>query len=70
MPVRCVLDRDDDMRITGKRPPLLAKYKVGFSTDGIIKALDVQVFINAGCTPDTSMGVSGSLLRKPLLDKI
>lgn len=27
-PVRCMLDRDEDMLITGGRHPFLAKYKV------------------------------------------
>lgn len=27
--VRAVLDRDEDMRLTGTRHPVLAKYKVG-----------------------------------------
>lgn len=29
-PVRCMLDRDEDMLITGGRHPFYAKYKVGF----------------------------------------
>ena len=35
----CVLDRDDDMAITGKRHPFKAWYKVGFTSDGRITAL-------------------------------
>lgn len=61
VPVRCVLDRDEDMLITGKRTPLLAKYKVGFASDGIIKALDVQLYTNAGCATDISESVSWTL---------
>ena len=60
--VRCILDRDEDMSITGKRSPLLAKYKVGFSNDGIIKALDIKLYTNAGCTPDVSTSVSYELI--------
>lgn len=30
-PVRCMLDRDEDMLITGGRHPFLAKYKVFWS---------------------------------------
>ncbi|XP_077994389.1 xanthine dehydrogenase/oxidase-like [Glandiceps talaboti] len=56
-PVRCVLDRDLDMRITGGRHPILAKYKVGFSLDGRIKALDVNLYMNAGNTTDISIAV-------------
>ena len=57
-----MLDRDEDMCISGKRSPLLAKYKVGFSNDGIIKALDIKLYTNAGCTPDVSPSVSYELI--------
>ena len=60
--MRCVLDRDEDMCISGKRSPVLAKYKVGFSNDGIIKALDIKLYTNAGCTPDVSPSVSYELI--------
>ena len=41
-PVRVMLDRDEDMLITGHRNPFYAKYKVGFNNDGLIKAVDVN----------------------------
>jgi len=56
-PVRCILDRDVDMAVTGHRHPFLAKYKVGFNKDGKIIALDCQLFSNAGCTLDLSAAV-------------
>lgn len=31
-PVRCMLDRDEDMLITGGRHPFYGKYKVDFCT--------------------------------------
>ncbi|KAK1876607.1 Aldehyde oxidase [Dissostichus eleginoides] len=40
--VRCVLERGEDMLITGGRHPVLAKYKVGFMHDGRIVAADIQ----------------------------
>ena len=42
-PVRVMLDRDEDMLMTGHRNPFMAKYKVGFNKDGIIKAVDVDL---------------------------
>ncbi|KAH0621628.1 hypothetical protein JD844_023150, partial [Phrynosoma platyrhinos] len=62
--VRCVLDRGDDMLITGGRHPFLGRYKVGFMNDGTIVALDVRYYSNAGCTPDESIAVmENALLR-------
>uniref|UniRef100_A0A670YA53 Aldehyde oxidase 1 n=1 Tax=Pseudonaja textilis TaxID=8673 RepID=A0A670YA53_PSETE len=53
-PVRFILERQDDMLIVGGRHPLYGKYKVGFMKDGKIKAVDLLIFINGGCTPDES----------------
>ncbi|XP_072468932.1 aldehyde oxidase 4-like isoform X1 [Notamacropus eugenii] len=53
-PIRFCLERGDDMLITAGRHPLLAKYKIGFMKNGLIKAVDLQYYINAGCTPDES----------------
>ncbi|XP_022782226.1 xanthine dehydrogenase/oxidase-like [Stylophora pistillata] len=53
-PVRCMLDRDEDMKSTGMRHPFLAKYKVGFTFDGKIKAYDINLYSNAGNTLDVS----------------
>jgi aldehyde oxidase len=41
-PVRVMLDRDEDMLLTGHRNPFLGKFKIGFNNDGIIKAADVD----------------------------
>ncbi|KAM4627027.1 aldehyde oxidase 2-like isoform 1-T1 [Discoglossus pictus] len=54
-PVRCILERGEDMLITAGRHPLMAKYKVGFMNDGQIVAADVNFYTNAGCTPDESI---------------
>ncbi|XP_074187956.1 xanthine dehydrogenase/oxidase isoform X2 [Rhinolophus sinicus] len=56
-PVRCMLDRDEDMLITGGRHPFLARYKVGFMKTGVIVALEVNHYNNAGNTVDLSDGV-------------
>ncbi|KAI9552332.1 hypothetical protein GHT06_022697 [Daphnia sinensis] len=56
-PVRCMLDRDEDMMITGTRHPFMARYKVGFDSTGKVIALDVQLFSNGGNTMDLSRGI-------------
>ncbi|XP_021553383.1 xanthine dehydrogenase/oxidase [Neomonachus schauinslandi] len=56
-PVRCMLDRDEDMLITGGRHPFLAKYKVGFMKDGKVVALKVEHYSNAGNTLDLSQSI-------------
>ncbi|XP_063788991.1 aldehyde oxidase-like [Pseudophryne corroboree] len=53
--VRCVLERGDDMLVTGGRHPYLGKYKVGFMNDGRVTALDVSYYNNAGSTSDDSV---------------
>ncbi|XP_036190852.1 xanthine dehydrogenase/oxidase isoform X4 [Myotis myotis] len=56
-PVRCMLDRDEDMLITGGRHPFLGRYKVGFMKTGRIVALEVEHYSNAGNSLDLSKGV-------------
>ncbi|KAM8705161.1 hypothetical protein ACLKA7_009592 [Drosophila subpalustris] len=56
-PVRCMLDRDEDMLITGTRHPFLFKYKVGFTREGLITACDIECYNNAGWSMDLSFSV-------------
>jgi xanthine dehydrogenase/oxidase len=56
-PVRCMLNRDEDMMTTGQRHPTLARWKVGVNSDGKLQALDADVFCNAGWTQDLSGAV-------------
>uniref|UniRef100_A0A8C5QDW5 Aldehyde oxidase n=1 Tax=Leptobrachium leishanense TaxID=445787 RepID=A0A8C5QDW5_9ANUR len=53
-PIRCVLERGEDMLITAGRHPVSGKYKVGCMNDGKIVAADVSFYTNAGCTIDES----------------
>ncbi|XP_075385065.1 aldehyde oxidase 3-like [Tenrec ecaudatus] len=63
-PIRFILERGDDMLITGGRHPLLGKYKVGFMNNGKIEAADIEYHINGGCTPDESeMVIKYALLK-------
>ncbi|KAJ3584144.1 hypothetical protein NHX12_014640, partial [Muraenolepis orangiensis] len=61
-PVRCVLERGEDMLITGARHPVLGTYKVGFMKDGRITAADVRFYANAGNTADESLLVVEKVL--------
>ncbi|XP_037830392.1 xanthine dehydrogenase/oxidase [Kryptolebias marmoratus] len=56
-PVRCMLDRDEDMLITGGRHPFYGKYKVGFLNSGKVVALDVSFYSNAGNSLDLSQAI-------------
>uniref|UniRef100_A0A8C8A1D0 xanthine dehydrogenase n=1 Tax=Oryzias sinensis TaxID=183150 RepID=A0A8C8A1D0_9TELE len=56
-PIRCMLDRDEDMLITGGRHPFFGKYKVGFLNSGKVVALDVTYYSNAGNSMDLSLSI-------------
>ncbi|XP_007426249.1 xanthine dehydrogenase/oxidase [Python bivittatus] len=56
-PVRCMLDRDEDMLISGGRHPFWAQYKVGFKKNGRITSLDASYYCNGGNSVDLSHGV-------------
>ncbi|KAL8465182.1 hypothetical protein ACS0TY_034614 [Phlomoides rotata] len=56
-PVKITLDRDIDMMITGQRHSFLGKYKVGFTNEGKILALDLEIFNNGGNSLDLSLPV-------------
>jgi len=56
-PARILYDRTQDMQSTGKRHPYLAKYKVGFTPDGIITALEMNLYSDGGCCADLSLAV-------------
>ena len=56
-PVELVLSRSEDMRMTGKRHPYVAFYKMGLSADGVILAYEVSFYQNAGCTTDLSPAI-------------
>uniref|UniRef100_A0A8C0V8W0 Xanthine dehydrogenase/oxidase n=1 Tax=Cyanistes caeruleus TaxID=156563 RepID=A0A8C0V8W0_CYACU len=55
--VRCMLDRDEDMLISGGRHPFLGRYKVGFMKNGRVKSLEVSYYSNGGNSVDLSHGV-------------
>ncbi|MGP8022003.1 MAG: xanthine dehydrogenase molybdopterin binding subunit [Limisphaerales bacterium] len=61
-PVRVRVNRDLDMMITGKRHPFLAKFKVGYNSDGDLLAAKIALISNGGWTLDLSMPVTDRAL--------
>lgn len=53
-PVRCCLERDEDMMSSGGRHPFLGKYKVGFTKEGKVLSLQMKLYSNAGNSCDLS----------------
>jgi xanthine dehydrogenase large subunit len=53
-PVRVRLTRELDIAITGKRHPYLARYAAGFSSDGRLNGLRVELFSDGGWSLDLS----------------
>ena len=56
-PVKVVLSRLDDMRMTGKRHPYSSDYKIGFSKDLKVLAYETTFYQNAGAAADLSPAV-------------
>ncbi|CAK3988386.1 Xanthine dehydrogenase [Lecanosticta acicola] len=56
-PVRCMLNRDEDIQTSGQRHPFLARWKVAVNKDGKLQALDADVFNNGGWSQDLSAAV-------------
>ncbi len=57
-PVKYVLNRHDDMRMTGKRHPYSSFYKIGFTKDLKIKAFEVEFLQNSGAAADLSPAIA------------
>ncbi|PIK60355.1 putative xanthine dehydrogenase/oxidase [Apostichopus japonicus] len=60
--VRAVLERHEDMISTGQRPSYLTNYKVGFSKEGKLHALDLEVYTNWGSSPILSTDLMHALM--------
>jgi xanthine dehydrogenase large subunit len=56
-PVKYALSRMEDMRMTGKRHPYSADYKIGFDKDLKIVAYQATFYQNAGAAADLSLPV-------------
>ncbi|MEK6624289.1 MAG: molybdopterin cofactor-binding domain-containing protein, partial [Bdellovibrionota bacterium] len=56
-PTRCVLTKDEDMKITGKRHPFKIYYEVGFDDKGLLIALCAQIYSDGGAYTDLSPSI-------------
>uniref|UniRef100_A0A6P7FW35 Xanthine dehydrogenase n=1 Tax=Diabrotica virgifera virgifera TaxID=50390 RepID=A0A6P7FW35_DIAVI len=56
-PIRCMLDRDEDIVMTGARHPFYYKYKVAFDESGKMLGLNAELYANSGYSNDLSFSV-------------
>ncbi|QSR84350.1 xanthine dehydrogenase molybdopterin binding subunit [Methylacidimicrobium sp. B4] len=56
-PVLVRLPRSLDMILTGKRHPFLGRFRAGFTRDGNLLALQVELYADGGWSQDLSAGV-------------
>ncbi len=60
--VRVRFNRDQDMALTGKRHPILAKFQAGFDAQGLLIAVKAELFSNGGWSLDLSQAVTDRAL--------
>lgn len=56
-PVKIILQRGDDMRMTGKRHPYSADFRIGLTADLKIKAYQAVLYQNGGAAADLSPAI-------------
>jgi len=56
-PVKLILNRHDDLRMTGKRHPYSVDYKIGLASNKKILAYEVTFYQNAGACADLSTAI-------------
>ena len=52
-----MLDRDEDIILSGQRHPFLGKYKIAYSSEGKLLACEISLYSNAGYSMDLSKPV-------------
>jgi len=57
-PVKFVLNRHDDLRMTGKRHPYESSYKIGLTKELKIKAFEAEFLQNSGAAADLSPAIA------------
>jgi xanthine dehydrogenase large subunit len=57
-PVKYILNRHDDMRMTGKRHPYTSSFKIGLTKDLKIEAFEAQFLQNSGAAADLSPAIA------------
>ncbi|MDY0152801.1 MAG: molybdopterin-dependent oxidoreductase [Candidatus Cloacimonas sp.] len=55
--VQVLLNRDEDMHVTGKRHPFVSIWKVGYDAEGKISAYDIKLLANGGAYADLSVAI-------------
>jgi len=60
-PVRVVMDLSHVMKMCGKRAPILARYKAGCSSAGLVKVVELDYYMDVGHTPTGCGDLSHSL---------
>ena len=58
-PVRVALDLQTDLELLGKRFPWYAKYQIGVSNDGLLQGIIIDLYVNAGNSPNDSAIMTG-----------
>ncbi|HBI11447.1 MAG TPA: xanthine dehydrogenase molybdopterin binding subunit, partial [Franconibacter pulveris] len=61
-PAKLRLARRDDMRITGKRHPFFVRYDVGFTDEGVLHGVKIELAANCGY----SLDLSGSICDRAM----
>lgn len=56
-PARIILNKDDDMIMTGKRNPFENDFRVGFDSSGRILSLEVDLYSDGGAYADLSTSI-------------
>jgi xanthine dehydrogenase large subunit len=56
-PVKLILERQEDMRVTGKRHPYSSDFKIGLNKDKRIICYEVTFYQNAGAAADLSPAI-------------
>jgi xanthine dehydrogenase large subunit len=57
-PVKLILNRHDDLRMTGKRHPYESTFKIGLDKDYKIQAFEVAFYQNSGAAADLSPAIA------------
>jgi xanthine dehydrogenase molybdopterin binding subunit/xanthine dehydrogenase small subunit len=60
--VRVRYNRDQDMMLTGKRHPFLAKFQIGFDSLGLLLVARIELYSNGGWSLDLSQAVTDRAL--------
>ncbi len=58
VPVKLILDRHDDLKMTGKRHPYESHFKIGLDKDLKIQAFEVEFLQNSGAAADLSPAIA------------